>query len=186
MGSWTSFFNMGWEHILDLGAYDHMLFLLILVSGLTWKDWKTVLTEVTFFTLGHAATLLCSYLWEVGRWAAYIEIGIAITIFLAALDALFLEKKSNSNYRLAIIFIFGLIHGMGFSSSFKSMMGEGEWLTALISFNFGVEFGQIVFVAAMIVIQSLLFSTKPLIQKYYTKGIAILALALSIKMIFLG
>ena len=99
--------RLGFEHILDPAGLDHVLFLLVLVSLMDFRDWKAVLWAVTAFTIGHSLTLAWAPASFVGQWQGWIEWGIPLTIFLSGwLNILRGEKGKNS-----AMLSRGLIHG---------------------------------------------------------------------------
>ncbi|MDN5201807.1 HupE/UreJ family protein [Fulvivirgaceae bacterium BMA10] len=151
MSEFTLYFNEGIGHILTIEGYDHILFVVALCSIYASKDWKKVLILVTAFTIGHSITLaLASF--EVIRVDRNItEFFIAATLFVTALSnilkkgALVHLTKAQVNYTYAVLF--GLIHGLGFSSGFRSLLGKNfSVVNQLLAFNLGIELGQIVIV----------------------------------------
>lgn len=151
MSQFGIYFDIGREHILDWQAYDHILFLIALCAIYLLQDWKKVLILVTAFTIGHSITLALSTLDIVSVRSDIIEFLIPVTIFITALSNL-LRKQSaltpanlNMNYFFGMFF--GLIHGLGFSNYLKSILGrEDSIVTPLLSFNLGLELGQIIIV----------------------------------------
>lgn len=145
-----TYFTLGFEHILDLNAYDHILFVVALCAVYMVKDWKKILVLVTAFTIGHSITLALSAMKIVVFPADVIEFLIPLTIFITAIFNVTKKHESERmvrwNYFLALFF--GWIHGLGFSNFFKSLMGKDEnILGPLFAFNVGVEIGQIIIVA---------------------------------------
>lgn len=157
MSQFGIYFDIGREHILDWQAYDHILFLIALCAIYLLQDWKKVLILVTAFTIGHSITLALSTLDIVSVRSDLIEFLIPVTIFITALSNL-LRKQSaltpanlNMNYFFGMFF--GLIHGLGFSNYLKSILGREESIvTPLLSFNLGLELGQIIIVLVFMVI----------------------------------
>jgi len=153
---WT-FLKLGFEHILDLSAYDHILFITVLCAVYLIQDWKKLVILVTAFTIGHSLTLALVATDIIRVNPAVVEILIPITIILTAVyNLVFIQKSQQNeslrpNYWLALSF--GFIHGMGFSNYFRSILGESEELVfSLFSFNIGVEVGQLAIVAVILVI----------------------------------
>lgn len=157
--SWTQaawrFVRMGFEHILD--GKDHLLFLLCLVIPM--RQFRALFWVITAFTAAHSITLLMSAfgmapdtLW----FPPLVEFGIALSIVFMAL-ANIAGKTGRGNW--AVAFGFGLIHGFGFSFALRdSMQFAGAHLvSALLSFNVGVELGQIAALAVMLPCLSFLF-----------------------------
>ncbi len=95
MSEFLTYFNIGLRHVLDINAYDHVLFLIALVTPYAFKDWKRVLILVSLFTLGHTLSLLLSVYGIVIIKASLIEFLIPITILTTALFHLFTAGKSG-------------------------------------------------------------------------------------------
>lgn len=131
------FLRLGIGHIL--GGYDHLLFLLVLVlrGGSLWSLFKIV----TAFTVAHSLTLALAALDVVVLPPRLVEAGIALSIAYAAADNLFLQRPTSR--RWVVAFVFGLLHGFGFSAVLHELALPREGLVwALLSFNLGVEAGQ--------------------------------------------
>jgi hypothetical protein len=159
MTSFELYFKLGLQHILDLQGFDHILFILALCAVYVARDWVKILLLVTAFTLGHSLTLALATFEVVQIRSEVIEFLIPVTIAFTALATL-IKPKPNSgkgiqlNYLLALFF--GLIHGMGFSNYLRSLLGkEASIWQPLLAFNVGLEIGQIVIVAAFLLITSL-------------------------------
>jgi len=139
----------GIEHILT--GMDHLLFVacLIFIAG----TWRRILVTITGFTVAHSITLTLSALELVQLPVPPIEAVIALSIvFLAREIALDRRDTLTWRYPVAISAGFGLLHGFGFASALKDIgLPQTEIPTALLSFNVGVEIGQIAFVASMLV-----------------------------------
>ncbi len=162
MSTFQAFLQLGWEHILDINGYDHMLFLIALLAKVEYKEWKKVLILVTAFTIGHSITLVLTALNSLPISGKWIEFLIPATIALTAFMNLIFNKEGKivawTRYFFALFF--GLIHGMGFSNFFGSLQGrDADLLTPLFSFNFGIELGQILFVLIVFTLQFVLFIT---------------------------
>ena len=153
----TTYLELGFEHISDIKAYDHILFIVALCAIYTLKEWKHVLILVTAFTIGHSVTLALASLDVVKFPSNVVEFLIPVTIFLTALfnlrqkdataEMISSRKMVNLNYLLALFF--GLIHGMGFSNFLRSSLmpgKESQLVQQLFAFNVGIELGQIMIV----------------------------------------
>lgn len=157
------YLRLGLTHIADIGAYDHIVFLLALAAVFTLSSWKRVLWLVTAFTIGHSLTLALATLGIVVVNGALVEVLIPITILLAAAEnLLFLDRMGQSQRRrqrwarYALTVGFGLIHGLGFSNFLRALLGAEESLfLPLLSFNIGLEIGQVVIVTVVLGIASL-------------------------------
>ena len=151
-----AFYQLGLEHILDRQGYDHIVFVIALCAVYQLEDIKRVLILVTAFTLGHSVTLALATLQLVSVNSELVELLIPVTIFLTAISNLFARETVDGsglsrNYLLAAVF--GLVHGLGFSSYLRSLLGKDESIvTQLLAFNIGLEAGQIVIVAVLLVL----------------------------------
>jgi hypothetical protein len=182
----STYLELGFDHILDLNGYDHILFLIALCAAYATVDWKKILILVTAFTIGHSITLALSSLDILVINADLIELLIPITILITALVNMLLpvkkERTWNPNYLMALFF--GFIHGMGFSNYFKALLGrEAEIILPLFAFNLGVELGQLCIVAVILAFNFLIVKMGKLKQKYWTITINALAALLAIYMI---
>jgi hypothetical protein len=146
-GSWLAQFPtylyLGFRHIVPEGA-DHILFVLgLFFLGISWRK---LLSQTTVFTVAHATTLFLSSYGFFRLPPAYIEPAIAISIAVVALENVFRPKLGPG--RLAIVFAFGLVHGLGFAASIQEVpFPENDFLMALLGFNLGVDFGQLFVIA---------------------------------------
>ncbi len=135
----STYIVSGFEHILPKGL-DHILF--ILGIFLLSTKMKPLLWQVTMFTVAHTITLGLSMNGLINLPANIVEPLIALSIAFIGIENIFSPKLHKS--RLFIVFIFGLLHGMGFASVLSDFgMPENDFATALISFNVGVEIAQI-------------------------------------------
>jgi len=144
--TFTDFFKLGVEHILT--GYDHLLFLFALLA-VTHSFWPA-LKIITFFTIAHSITLACAGLNIIDLPSSFVEPVIAITIIYVALENVI--RGDHPKGRQWLTFGFGLIHGFGFASVLREMgisSGETGILMPLLSFNLGIETGQIT-VAAIV------------------------------------
>ena len=133
------FLWQGFQHILPLG-FDHILFVLSLY--LLSPKLKTILWQATAFTVAHSITLGLAMYGVIRPPSAVIEPLIAISIIVVALENIFSPKLRAS--RIGIVFLFGLVHGMGFAGALSALgLPQKHFLTTLITFNVGVELGQI-------------------------------------------
>jgi hypothetical protein len=154
MSQFWLYFKLGLTHVLDLSAYDHILFLVALTLPFIFKDWKKVLILVSVFTLGHTLSLFLSVYKIVIINSALIEFLIPVTIFATALYNILTARKSNSNTTMAVLaaLFFGLIHGFGFSNYFKQIIaGEESKLLPLLEFALGIEIAQVVIVLFVLI-----------------------------------
>lgn len=135
--------KIGAQHILP-GGWDHILFVLAFCfATLTLRN---LLLQVSLFTLAHTATLGMVAAGIFAPDPAWVEPLIAITIAILAIEILFFPMLTR--WRIGLIFVFGLIHGMGFAGFFGTLgLPETHFWSALIGFNIGVEVGQITVIA---------------------------------------
>lgn len=161
------YIKLGWDHIIDIKAYDHLLFVMTLCALFTFNEWRKILVIITAFTIGHSLTLALSTLDYVLLPQDWIEVLIPLTIFFTAMTNIVRKKKESGertfdkavvvNYFIALSF--GLIHGLGFANNFKFMMGEdSSIIKQLFAFNSGLELGQVTIV--MLFLALLYISTK--------------------------
>jgi hypothetical protein len=147
---------MGLYHVLDFEAYDHILFLVVLAIVFSFNQWKKVVWLITFFTIGHTLTLSLAAYGILNTRIDIIEFLIPITIFITAVFNIFRAKKASTgkeNLNLIFALLFGLIHGLGFSSYFKMMIGkEEDKLLPLLEFALGIELAQVVIVLSILLI----------------------------------
>lgn len=132
-----SFIMLGIEHILT--GYDHIAFLIgLIVIGLSFRE---VIKIITAFTIAHSITLLLAALQFISLNSRFVESVIAVSICYISLENLF---KKEVKYRWLITFCFGLIHGFGFASALQELIvGKANLIVSVLSFNLGVETGQL-------------------------------------------
>jgi hypothetical protein len=147
-----NYFFDGIMHITDVEGYDHMLFLLAMCAPFTFRDWKPVAILATAFTVGHSVSLALAAFDVIRFSSEIIEFLIPITILATSAFNWFSSDSNNrSAYRYMTAGIFGVIHGMGFSSFFRMISSEGEgFIGQLFLFNLGVEAGQLLILAVIL------------------------------------
>jgi len=141
----------GINHVLDINAYDHVLFLIVLAVPYIFKDWKRVLMLVSVFTLGHTLSLILAAYGVVSVNGKLVEFLIPITILIMAVFNVFTAGKTAKSDKVGVLFFstlfFGLVHGLGFAREFKIMVGKAEnKLITLLEFALGIELAQIIIV----------------------------------------
>ena len=152
MSEFWIYFNIGLKHVLDINAYDHVLFLLALTVPYDFKDWKKILLLVSLFTLGHTLALLLSVFEIIFIKGNVVELLIPITILITALFNIITSGKSSKKESLTFVafvtIFFGIIHGLGFSNYFKSILSGNatDKLLPLLEFALGIETAQIIVV----------------------------------------
>jgi hydrogenase/urease accessory protein HupE len=144
LSTFYSFLRQGFVHVVPLGL-DHILFVLGLF--LLSRKWKPLALQVTAFTLAHTLTLGLATLGIISVSPQIVEPIIAASIAVIALENIFFPGYKP--YRLVIVFIFGLIHGLGFAGALSGFNLEPtSLLIGLFGFNLGVEFGQLALLIA--------------------------------------
>jgi hypothetical protein len=133
------YFVLGFEHILPKGV-DHILF--VIGIFLLSTAWRPILLQVTTFTIAHSITLGLTMYGIVSLPSSIVEPLIALSITYVAVENLWTSELKP--WRLALVFAFGLLHGMGFAGVLRELgLPRSEFLTALLTFNLGVEGGQL-------------------------------------------
>lgn len=152
--------ELGLSHVLDINAYDHILFLSALVIPFTFKNWVNVLWLATIFTITHCLSLALSAFGILTVDVSLIEFLIPVTILLTAVYNILrlinnVKDKSIVWHMVATAF-FGLVHGFGFSNYFKMLVAElDEKLGPLIGFALGIELSQVVIVLFVLLLTHL-------------------------------
>lgn len=135
---------LGFTHIIPYGL-DHILF--VLGIFLLTTKLRPVITQVTTFTIAHSITLALTMYGVVSLSPKIVEPLIALSIVYIAVENTFATRLSS--WRVAVIFAFGLLHGMGFAGVLRELgLPKDQFLTALVTFNLGVELAQLTIVAA--------------------------------------
>jgi hypothetical protein len=133
------YLQLGFTHILPLG-FDHILFVVSLF--LLSPKLKTIVWQATAFTVAHSITLGLALYGKIQSPPHIVEPIIALSIFFVAVENIITDKLKPT--RIIIIFAFGLIHGLGFAGVLNDLgLPKKEFFNALISFNVGVELGQL-------------------------------------------
>ena len=149
MEEFKTWFLVGFDHILNVAALDHILFVLALVVVYKPNMIKQIVILITAFTIGHSITLIISALDLITYDQKVIEFAIPLTIVITSFNNIVNRKKEikkavNSNYVIALVF--GLIHGLGFANYLKALLFEGNIVMELFSFNVGIEVAQLIIV----------------------------------------
>jgi HupE / UreJ protein len=158
MSEFWIFFEKGLRHILNLYAYDHILFLIALTVPYAFKDWKRLLILITIFTVGHTLALLLSVFGVVIIKVNWVEFLIPLVILIVAFFNLFTAGRSSKQESISVLgfvtLFFGIIHGLGFAGYFKTIVGSGSQskLLPLSEFSLGIETGQIIIIFIVLVL----------------------------------
>jgi HupE/UreJ protein len=143
MSELLTFMHLGFRHITDLAALDHILFLLALAAIYRGRDWRDVLWVVSAFTLGHSITLALAVTGALRLPTALIEFLIPVTILATGIENIAARRR---RYRPVFAGVFGLVHGAGFANYLRSLF-VGSIAVPLFGFNVGIELGQLVVLA---------------------------------------
>jgi HupE / UreJ protein len=179
------YFTTGWHHIISWGALDHILFIIALAAIYLTENWKQVLVLITAFTIGHSLTLALSVYDLIRLDEHWVEFLIPFTILATGVFNFMVKNfKPTSlrmNYFLALFF--GLIHGMGFANTIRFMLARNQNIAApLLSFNIGLEVGQIVVVAIILLLSFILVNKLKLNRTWWVWGLSTLAIIISVNM----
>ena len=161
--------QLGFKHIIPKGL-DHILFVLALF--LLSPKLKTLLLQISIFTLAHTITLFLGVLTIITIPGTVVEPIIALSIFFIAIENLFTENINRT--RPYVVFIFGLLHGLGFAGVLNEIgISSGLFISSLISFNVGVELGQISVIILSYIFIALLFQKKNWYRSRITRPISV-------------
>ena len=149
MDIFKTWFMVGFDHILNVQALDHILFVLALVVVYKPNMIKQIVILITAFTIGHSITLILSALDIINYNQKVIEFAIPLTIVITSLNNILNRKKiitkaMGTNYIIALFF--GLIHGLGFANYLKALLFQDNIILELFSFNVGIEAAQLIVV----------------------------------------
>ena len=170
------YLQLGYTHILPLGL-DHILFVLSLF--LLNPKLKPILWQATAFTVAHTITLGLAMYEVIKPPTNIVEPVIALSIMYVALENIFSPKLKAS--RIGIVFLFGLIHGMGFASALSELgLPKNGYFSSLIMFNLGVELGQITVILAAFLLLAKPFGDKPYYRKRIVVPLSILIAAIAL------
>lgn len=174
------YLRLGFEHITDPGGLDHILFVAVLTATDVDRP-KHLFWLVTAFTLGHSLTLALATLRVVSVGSALVEILIPLTIIATCVLNAAAWRPTGSpsirggrdSLRYGLAAGFGLVHGLGFSSFLRAALGgEESILVPLFAFNTGLEVGQLVIVAALVLVALLLIRTGGVRRAAWTLGVS--------------
>jgi hypothetical protein len=151
MSELFAFMELGFRHIVDISAMDHILFLLALAAIYRWRDWRDALWVVSAFTVGHSTTLVLAVTGVLRISSDLVEFLIPLTIVVACVENLLVRNRETAlwggRYRAVLAALFGLVHGAGFATYLRSLFVD-HIAVPLLGFNIGIEAGQIVVLAA--------------------------------------
>jgi len=158
MDEFLIFLKTGLTHVLNFHAYDHLLFLVALAVPYVAKDWKRIIILISSFTLGHTISLILSVFNIVKVLDSWVELLILASILITAFYNIILVGKSSKNNTITFIAVvtvfFGILHGLGFSNYFNSLLPgkPTDKLLPLLEFAIGIEGAQIIVVILVLIL----------------------------------
>ena len=145
-----SFAVLGFQHIVAIDAFDHVLFLLVLAAIYRGRDWRQVLWVISAFTIGHSVTLALAVTDVLVLPSRLVEFLIPVTIIATGIENIVQRSRAAqgefSRHRVLFAALFGLVHGAGFAGYLRSLFLDSI-AVPLLGFNIGIEAGQIVVLA---------------------------------------
>lgn len=161
----VTYVKLGFTHIIPLG-FDHILFILCVFFLNT--DIKKIILQASVFTIAHSITLALAVYGVIHPPTNLVEPLIAISIACLAIENIVSQKIKP--WRIIMIFLFGLVHGMGFAGALQDLgLPQYALATSLVSFNLGVEIGQLCIIIGMYLLLKNIAATK----MWYRKAIVI-------------
>jgi len=155
MSELLAFVSLGFRHIVNADAADHILFLLALAAIYRPRDWRQALWVVTAFTVGHSITLALAVTSALVLPTDWIEFLIPVTIVATGIENLLVRDRAkppwSGRYRPVFSGVFGLVHGAGFANYLRSLFVD-RVAVPLFGFNLGIELGQVLVLLAAAVI----------------------------------
>lgn len=150
MSELLTFLRLGFGHITNVEALDHILFLLALAAIYRPRDWRDGLWVVSAFTVGHSITLALAVTRAITLPTEWIEFLIPVTIVATGIENLIVRDRRRApwdgRYRPIFAGVFGLVHGAGFANYLSGLFVD-RIAVPLLGFNVGIELGQIVVLA---------------------------------------
>lgn len=170
------YLQLGFTHILPLG-FDHILFVLSLF--LLSPKLKPVLWQATAFTIAHSVTLGLAMYKVITPSPKIVEPIIALSILYVALENIISPHLKKT--RIGIVFLFGLIHGMGFATALGELgLPQNAYLVSLLMFNVGVELGQLAVILGAYFLFGKWFGNKPYYRKYIVIPLSVMICAMAL------
>ncbi len=181
-------FLEGFFHVLDINAYDHILFIMLLAVPYLFSNWKKLLWLVTAFTVGHTLSLLFAVYEVVNVSTLWIEFLIPASIAVAAIHNMSTASKKQPKELPWLLIVtalfFGLIHGFGFSGAFKMLASSGEnTLLLLAEFALGIEAAQLVIVLIVLMLNFIAIRLLRFNKKEWVQIISAIVLGIVIPML---
>jgi hypothetical protein len=183
MSELVTFMQLGFRHIANMEAMDHILFLLALATIYRQRDWRNALWVVTAFTVGHSITLALAVTGAIVLPIRLIEFLIPVTIVATCIENIIVRDRATAplgrRYRPVFAAVFGLVHGAGFADYLRNLFVDRIALP-LFGFNLGIELGQIV---VLIFAAGFLVAADQVIQTIRSSASAPAALRLRVLMV---
>ncbi|BAO54447.1 HupE/UreJ family protein [Nonlabens marinus] len=189
MDNFIFYFLEGFWHVLDLQAYDHILFIILLAVPFLFNGWRKLLLLVTAFTIGHSISLLLVVFGKVSFSTAYIEFLIPVTIAITALYNIFTAGRRHRDntpwFTASIAVFFGLVHGFGFSGAFRMLAAGSDENTLLMlgEFALGIEAAQLVIVLIVLILNFIFTGLFRFSKKDWTQIISAIIFGIVIPML---
>lgn len=188
MQDFLFYIELGLDHVLDLGAYDHILFLAALAVPFGFRHWKRVLILATVFTLAHCLSLALSAYGVLRVDVGLIEFLIPVTILLTALFNFAYIRNQNLEVGMVLHVLatafFGLIHGFGFSNYFRMLMaGTDAMVVPLLGFATGIELSQVTVILLALALSHLLIHVLKVKRTVYIALASLLIIGITIRLL---
>jgi len=186
MDEFIFYTEFGLTHVLDIQGYDHVLFFIVLTIFYGFKDWKKAFWLITSFTIGHTLTLLLSTYHFIYIKMDIVEFLIPLTIFLTAFYNISTSKKINKSNIIGLIFafIFGLIHGLGFSGAIRILIDDTDKkLLPILEFALGIEVAQIIVVLFIFILSFLVLNVLKIKKRDWVLVVSSIVIGLVIPML---
>lgn len=189
MSEFWTYFEQGVNHILNLSAYDHILFLMVLSVPYAFKDWKKLLLLISIFTVGHSFSLLLTVFGVIIIKVNLVEFLIPITIIIVAFYTVLTAGKSSkqdSTNMIGFITLFlGIIHGLRFAQYFKNIVGGSPQskLLPLVKYSLGIETAQIIIVFTMLILSYVVLNFFRLSKRDWTLMVSSFVVGMVLPMI---
>ncbi|MCY4161625.1 MAG: HupE/UreJ family protein [Flavobacteriaceae bacterium] len=182
------FLKLGFNHVLDFTALDHVLFLVVMALPFSLKHWKDLIIIVSIFTIGHSVSMLVVYMGLYPHSMNWIELMISLSIVLVATKNIFTNKKSTRTYDRKwfywlVTLFFGLIHGFGFGSFFRQASDQGEAFVTLVGFAFGVEVAQLMVVGIVVLLNYILIQRIKVVEFFWLLFVSSIVLIEATRMV---
>ena len=150
MQSFLKFIELGLYHVINFEVYELILFLIVISISFLFNDWKRLITLISVFTLAYSLSLILGLYDVISLNVNVSEWLIPIVIFFVAVYNIFTAAKSIKRrlYLLyGIVFLFSIIHGLGFANTFETLMqSEENTILSVLEFSIGIEIGQFIVV----------------------------------------